>query len=149
MSDWLSALEPHWAWLIAGVVLATAEMILPGFFLIWLAGAAIITGVLAWALPIGGSAQLLIFAVLAVVSVFIGRRMLARHPITSADPLMNDRGARLVGETVTVVQAISGGQGRVRHGDSEWIARGADAEPGTRLRVSGHDGAILHVAVAE
>ena len=35
--------------------------------------------------------------------------------------------------------------GRVRLGDSEWLAKGPDAEPGTRMRVSGHDGAVLLV----
>jgi membrane protein implicated in regulation of membrane protease activity len=58
---------------------------------------------------------------------------------------MNDRGARLVGEMVVVTQAIDGGQGRVRQGDSEWLAKGPDAEPGTRMRVAGHDGVVLLV----
>ena len=30
-------LEPHWAWLILGLALAIAEMVVPGVFLIWFA----------------------------------------------------------------------------------------------------------------
>jgi len=138
-------LDTHWAWLALGLVLAIGEMVIPGVFLIWLAGAALITGTLAWALPIGVPLQIVIFAVLAIVSVFAGRNWLRANPITPADPLMNDRGARLVGEVVTVTAAIDGGTGRVRHGDSEWLVRGPDAEPGTRMRISGHDGAVLLV----
>ena len=142
---WLETLASHWAWLAIGLVLAVAEMAVPGFFLIWLAGAAIVTGLLAWAVPLSLAWQIVIFAVLALVAVFAGRRFLAANPVVSADPLLNDRGGRLVGETVVVTQAIDGGSGRVRQGDGEWLAKGPDAEPGTRMRVSGHQGTVLLV----
>jgi len=137
--------EPQWFWLALGLLLAVGEITIPGVFLIWMAGAAIVTGVLAWALPIGWPLQVVLFALLAIVSVLLGRNWLKHHPLQGADPQMNDRGARSVGEVVTVTQAIHAGQGRVRLGDSEWLARGPDAEPGTRMRVSGHDGTVLLV----
>jgi len=143
--DPLGDLDPHWAWLALGLILAAAEMAVPGLFLIWLAGAAIITGMLTWVVPIGVPLQVVIFAILAIVGVFSGKRYLSGNPIVGADPLMNDRGARLVGETVLVTHAISGGDGRVKQGDSEWLAKGPDAEPGTRMRVAGHDGVVLIV----
>ena len=142
---WLDGFEPHYGWLAIGLVLAAAEMAIPGVFLIWLAGAALITGMIVWAVPIGVPLQIVIFAALAIVAVFSGKRYLAAHPVVSADPLMNDRGARLVGEVVTVTHAIESGSGRVHHGDSEWQVHGPDAEPGTKMRVSGHDGTVLIV----
>jgi membrane protein implicated in regulation of membrane protease activity len=145
MTGGLGSLDAHWAWLALGLILAVAEMVIPGLFLIWLAGAAIVTGFLAWALPLGLPLQIVVFAVLAILAVFSGRRYLRANPVESADPLMNDRGGRLVGEIVVVTQAIDGGTGRVRQGDGEWLARGPDAEPGARMRVSGHDGAVLIV----
>ena len=141
----LDMIEPHWFWLALGLVLAIGEMTIPGVFLIWLAGAAIVTGLAAWVLPIGVPVQVVLFVALALVSVFAGKRYLADNPIEPADPKMNDRGARAVGETVLVTSAIDGGTGRVRLGDSEWLAKGPDAEPSTRMRVSGHDGAVLLV----
>ena len=143
--DWLNDLAPHWHWLAIGLLLAAAEMAVPGVFLIWLAGAAIATGVVTWAVPIGLPVQIVLFAVLAIVAVFTGKRYLRANPIAPADPAMNDRGARLVGETVVVTHAIDGGTGRVRHGDTEWLVRGPDAEPGTKMRICGHDGAVLVV----
>lgn len=143
--DWLDSLDMHWWWLALGLLLAIAEMVIPGVFLIWLAAAAIVTGLVAWVIPIGVPLQIALFAVLAIAAVFTGKRYLAANPVKSADPKMNDRGARLVGDTVTVTQAIDGGTGRVKHGDSEWLVKGPDAEPGTRMRVSGHDGAVLLV----
>ena len=143
--DTLNTLEPHWVWLALGLLLAIAEMAIPGVFLIWMAGAALITGIVAWAVPIGVPYQIVLFAVLAIVAVYSGRRWLKGHPIESADPRLNDRGGQAVGETVTVTHAIDGGQGRVRLGDSEWIAKGPDAAPGTRMRVTSHQGAVLVV----
>jgi len=141
-------IEPHYAWLTIALVLAVAEMAIPGVFLIWMAGAALITGLLSWAVPIGVPVQIVIFAVLSILAVFMGRRYLVRHPVVSADPLMNRRGDRAVGEMVVVTQAIVGGAGRVRLGDSEWLARGADATAGTRLTVTGVDGSVLLVGPA-
>ena len=143
--DAFESLDPHYAWLALGLVLAAAEMAIPGLFLIWLAGAAILTGLLTWVVPIGVPLQVVIFAVLAIVGVFSGRRYLRSNPVVSADPLMNDRGGRLVGEVVVVTHAIVEGSGRVKQGDSEWLVRGPDAEPGTRMRVAGHDGVVLIV----
>ena len=142
---WINSLDAQWHWLALGLFLAAAEIAVPGVFLIWLSGAALITGMIVWVTPIGLPVQVVIFAVLAVASVFLGRRYLRAHPIAGADPKMNDRGARLVGETVVVTQAIDGAVGRVRQGDSEWLAKGPNAEPGTRMRVSGNDGAVLLV----
>ena len=138
-------LAPHWAWLALGLVLAVGEMTIPGVFLIWMAGAAVITGLVAWVLPIAFAWQVVLFAVLSVVAVFAGRNWLRANPIIGADPMMNDRGGRAVGETVLVTQVIEGGEGRVKLGDSEWIAKGPDAEPGTRMRVASHNGSVLMV----
>ncbi|MDE2437028.1 MAG: NfeD family protein [Sphingomonadales bacterium] len=145
MSGLMGGVAPHWLWLGLGLVLAIGEMVIPGVFLIWLAGAALATGLAAWILPIGLPLQVVLFALLAIVSVFVGRNWLAKNPVEPADPLMNDRGARAIGEIVVVTEALRPGSGRVRLGDSDWLARGPDAETGTRMRVSGHDGATLIV----
>ena len=143
--DLLNTLDPRWGWLALGMILAIAEIAIPGVFLIWLAGAALVTGLLTFVLPIGLPWQIGVFAVLAIGSVFLGKRWLAAHPVVGADPLMNDRTGRLVGQTVVVTTAIVGGSGKVRQGDGEWLARGPDAELGTRLRVSGAQGTVLLV----
>jgi inner membrane protein len=145
MSEWLSQLDQHWFWLSIGLALAAIEMIAPGFFLMWLGAAAIIVGLITWALPISLPLQVALFAVISVLTVYAGKKFLKDNPIESDDPKLNDRGARLTGEIVTVVEAIADGRGRVKVGDSEWNARGADAKPGARVRVTGADGAVLLV----
>jgi inner membrane protein len=143
--DWFQNLDAHWVWLTLGLVLAGLEMLVPGVYLIWLAAAAIITGVLTYSLELSLPMQVIDFVFLSLIIAFSARRFLRERPIESSDPLMNRRGARLVGETAVVVQAIEHGGGRVRLGDSEWIARGPDVAVGERVRVSGSEGAVLLV----
>jgi membrane protein implicated in regulation of membrane protease activity len=80
MPDWLTNMEPHWAWLSIGVLLAAAEIVAPGFFLIWIGAAAIVTGIIAWVVPLSIPLQLGIFAVLSFVALYGGRRWLISFP---------------------------------------------------------------------
>ena len=143
--DWLEGLDAHWVWLTLGLVLAGLEMLLPGVYLIWLAVAAIVTGVLTLVFDVSLPLQIVDFVFLSLIVAFSAKRFLGERPIESSDPLMNRRGARLVGEIATVVQAIEHGSGRVKLGDSEWLARGPNIAAGEHVRVSGSEGAILLV----
>jgi len=144
MLDWLNE-NAHWAWMTLGLVLAGLEMMVPGVYLIWLGIAAIITGVMTLGLDLSPAMQLIDFVFLSLIIAFSAKRILGERPIESSDPLMNRRGARLVGETALVVQAIEHGSGRVKVGDGEWIAHGPNVAAGERVRISGTDGAILLV----
>ena len=145
----MSELDPHWLWLLAATVLAIAELLVPGVFLIFLAAAAAVTGLasLVFGLPV--AAQLLLFALLSVGALYAGRRWYVRNPLPSSDPLLNDRAARLRGETLVVVEAIENGRGRVKVGDSVWACRGPDCPAGSRVRVVGADGACLKVSLLD
>lgn len=141
----LEGFDAHWVWIAIGLVLAALEMLVPGVYLIWLAIAAIITGLLTLGMDLGLPAQVVVFVSLSLIAAFSAKRFLRDSPIESSDPLMNRRGSRLIGENAIVTHAIDGGSGRVKYGDSEWIARGPDAEEGARVRITGSDGAILLV----
>ena len=143
--DWLGDLDAHWVWLMLGLLLAALEMLVPGVYLIWLAAAALITGTLTFAFDLSLPLQVVDFVFLSLIAAFSAKRFLGERPIESSDPLMNRRGARMVGETALVVTAIEHGSGRVKVGDSEWIARGADVPAGERVRITGTDGSSLLV----
>ena len=148
MAEWLDTVSTHWFWLSLGLVLGVAEMVVPGFFLMWLGLAALIVGGLDYFLPITVAYQVAMFATLSVVTVFAGKKFLHDNPIATEDADLNNRGARLTGEIVTVAEAIVNGHGRVKVGDSVWSARGVDAELGSRVKVVGADGAVLLVETA-
>jgi len=145
MNALIDALQDHWWWLIFAALLGMMEIAMPGVFLIWIALAAAITGLLALAFPVAIPAQILIFALLCLASVWGGRRWYLAHPVPSADSALNDRTARLIGQTVLVVEAIEAGEGRVKVGDSVWSAHGEDAVIGTKVRVVGAEGIVLRV----
>lgn len=132
-------------WIVAGIILLCAEMLIPGAYLMFLGIAAILTGLLAYAIDISIVWELLFFAVAAIASVYIGKRWFDLYPILSSAPLLNERIAQMIGQTVVVAEAIDGGRGRVRVGDGEWPAAGPDAPAGTRMKITGAEGNCLHV----
>lgn len=145
----MTPIEPHWWWIGAGLVLAALEMLVPGVYLIWLALAAIATGVLVLAGEPSVPIQIVSFVSLSLIFAYSSRRFLRDQPIDSSDPLMNNRAGRLVGQTATVTQAIEHGEGRVRIADGEWLASGPDCPAGTRVRIAGVSGACLAVEALE
>ena len=125
------------AWLIAALVLGIAELAAPGIFFVFLAIAAAVTGIALLALPeLPIAVQLASFAVWSTVTVLIGRRWYRDYPVAGADPMLNDRSARMVGQIVIVETAIVDGRGRVLVGDGSWPARGDDAAAGSRVRIT-------------
>lgn len=141
----MDGVEHYWIWLILGLALAVLEMLVPGVYLIWLAAAAIVIAAITFVSGPPLAIQVIAFVSLALVFAFSARRWLRESPIESTDPLLNNRGGRLVGEIALVTTAIESGSGRVRVGDSEWIARGPDVVAGARVRITGSNGAELLV----
>ena len=120
----LDDIDPAWLWMIGGVVLLIAEIMVPGVFLVWIGIAALVTGLFAVLFDIGVAGQLGLFALYAVIAVYVGRRVYGVTGVEAADPLLNDRAAQLVGRRVVVIEAVDEDSGRVRVGDGEWSARG-------------------------
>ena len=138
-------LDPGWSWAIAGVTLLIAEVIAPGFFLFFVGVAAIATGLFTETLSLGAVGQVILFVLFAVLTVALGRRWYARSSTQSLDPMLNDRAARLVGQTVEAVDPIDDHGGRVRIADGEWSARGGPAAAGEKVKIIGIHGNCLTV----
>lgn len=147
--SFLDSLAPHWWWLIAAGLFAILEIFAPGIFLIWIAIAAALTGVVISFVDLSFPLQAVLFAVLAFASVFAGRIYYARNPVPNEDPNLNERTSRLIGQTVVVEDAIEHGNGRVRVGDGVWNARGPDLPAGSRVVIVAADGTCLRVLPIE
>lgn len=147
--DWLTQLE-YWHWWVLGVVLLILEVFSPGAFFLWLGVAAGVVGIVLLVLPdLGWQVQLLLFAVLSVVSIAVGRSWLGRHPIETDLPTLNRRGEQYVGRVFTLEVPIVNGNGKIRVDDTTWKIRGADRGAGERVRVTGVDGTVLLVDGAD
>lgn len=137
-------------WVVTAVVMGLIELIAPGIFAVFFAIAALVVAVTMLVVPeLPLALQLIAFAVWSAIAVLIGRRWYREYPVASADPLLNDRAARLIGQTVTVTTALEAGRGRVRVGDGEWPAQGPDAATGTRMRVVACTAGLLVVEPLE
>lgn len=135
------------AWLIAALLLGIAELAAPGVFLVFLAIAAAMTGVAVLVLAdLPAAAQLASFAVWSAATVMIGRRWYSDYPVAAADPLLNDRAARMIGQAARIDVALVNGAGRVRIGDGTWPARGPDLAVGTDVRVVAVSDGVVEVA---
>ena len=142
----LSHIDPEWLWLIGGIVLLIAEVIAPGFFLMFVGAAAIATGLVVAASCPRCSAAARHLRHTRDHHRSSGRtpRLCERYDYTT-DPLLNNRAGRLLGTVVTVVQPVDANGGRVKVGDGEWSARGAPAAVGERVRIVDIEGNCLKV----
>lgn len=137
-----------WHWWIAAAVLAAAETFLPGAIAIWFAAAAVVVGALLLIVPVPWQLQLVLFGALGVVAIFVWRRYRFRDGNVSDQPALNQRGVQYVGQEFVLVEALTGGTGKIHVGDTVWLVRGADAPAGSRVRVTGVNGAVLLVQPA-
>ncbi len=88
---------------------------------------------------------------LALIGLDIVIDLVWAHPgVSESDqPGLNRRGLQLVGRIGTVSEAIDGGRGRVRIGDTVWTAAGPDLPVGAAARIVGADGAVLTIEATE
>ena len=138
-----------WTWLVIGLVLLAAEVMLPGIFLMWFGIAAVVVGGLS--LMLWNEAywvwqtQIIVFAVLAIISALIGRRVVLRQDGQTDEPLLNQRGASLIGRTATLKEPINEGRGRIHLDDTIWVVNGPDLPVGARVRIVSATGSTLLV----
>lgn len=137
-----------WNWFILGGILLVLEVLTPGIFMLWLGLAAIATGVISFIIPLGWQVQVVIFAILSVISVLLGRKFQPGGQVDSDKPFLNRRHDALVGRVFTLDEPIVHGAGRVRVDDSTWRVTGPDCPAGTKVKVERTDGATLIVSPA-
>jgi len=145
-----------WYWLAFGMALMLIEVLVPGVLFMWLGAAAILTGLILLGVPdMTWQVQLIVFAVLSVVSVvsvFVGRRYVYSNPEPTDHPTLNRRGENFIGQQYSLDGATTGGQGRVKIGDTVWAAavrpHGTELDAGAGVTVVSVDGATLVVEAA-
>ena len=116
----LLAEHPIWIWFAIGALFLAVEAASGSGWLLWPAGSAALTGLATLAWPLGGTAAIALFAVLTILSTYLGRRYLVRGPAAASD--VNDPLARLVGHRGEAVADFDGEDGRVFVDGKEWSA---------------------------
>jgi membrane protein implicated in regulation of membrane protease activity len=143
----LYAAHPFWVWLALGAILLAIEAGTGSGWLLWPAASAGVVALLAltgW--KVGLPAELLVFALLTLVSTILARRFL--KTASDTEPDINDQTQRLIGKTGRAVTAFENGQGRVLVANAEWAADldgGATLKNGAPVVVTGIAGPRLVV----
>lgn len=139
----------HYLWWVLALLLIAGEVLLPGYFMLWIGIAAAVMGVILFVVPaLGVLAQAVLFVLLAFVSCFVYwkwlRPRLAREAAPEAAGL-NRRGARMIGQRYVLSERIVNGRGKAHVGDGQWLVEGPDLPAGTEIEVIGIEGTMLKV----
>jgi hypothetical protein len=144
-----------WHWVGLGIVLLAIEVAVGTFDLLWVAAGAFLTALFALMapLPVGGwQGQMVFFGVVAVGFVISGRTVfkgLRKRP--TSHPNLNDRFANMVGQHGEAATAFVDQRGKVKVGDTVWLAMQSGEvaiRPGDRIVVVGADKGFLQVQSA-
>lgn len=138
-----------WDWLAFGTVLLILEVFGAGGYLLWIGLAAAAVGLLTYLLPdLPWAWQFFAFALLSLLTaVFWWRRQ--RSAAKPSDvPGLNRRGSEFLGRTFVLHEAIVGGRGKIKAGDTLWLVSGPELPAGAEVRIIGQDGVLLKVEAA-
>jgi len=139
-------------WVCAGLAaaVALAEIHMPGGYFVWIAVGAAFTAV-ATAAGIAATlaAQLGVFAATTALSCVAGYYVYSRIGLSENKSWLNQRNLLMVGDRGVVVAPIVNRCGKVRLGDSVWLAEGPDLVAGAAVVVVGVRGTCVIVEPAE
>ena len=142
----------YWHWLVLGMILVAAEMVVPSFTLLWFGAAAVLTGLLVAIMPLSLTLQILIWTILSVLLTFLWFKYLKPLSIDKTKAGLPDES--ILGETGLVIKLPNQEhRGMMRFttpklGSEEWpIICEAELKLGDRVRVTAVSGNAL-VAVA-
>lgn len=135
-----------WHWWILAVVMLGVELLASGFLFLWLSIAGFIVGLVLLLTPTTSlEIQLLIFATLSMVSIYVWRRFGVQSQTETDHPLLNKRGEQYIGRTFFLSEAIENGRGKIKAEDSIWTVLGKDCPVKSKVRVTAVEGSLFQV----
>ncbi len=143
--EWINDII-YWHWLILAVVLIILEILLPGAYFLWMGISAAVVGAAMFVFPqMTILVQVLIFAILSVITVITYRSYRKKNPLVTDEPALNRRGEKYIGQSFTLKEPIVNGVGKIIVDDSTWKIKGFDIDAGETVRVVAVEGTTLIV----
>jgi len=144
--DWINDII-YWHWLILAVVLIILEILMPGgAYFLWMGVSAAIVGGAMFVFPqMPILVQVLIFAVLSVITVVMYKSYRKKNPLVTDEPALNRRGEQYIGRSFTLKEPIVNGEGKIIVDDTTWKITGRDIDAGETVRVVAVEGSTLVV----
>jgi len=142
---------PFWYWWVLVLVFLVIELMTGSTYFLWPATAALVAGFFDLG-PLDGAwqLQLIVFAVVTIaLSLVAPPHVKPWLHKSQADHLtLNERGAQKIGRRVTVDAGFSNGAGKVRFGDTLWLAESENGEnfaDGAVVEITRSEGTKLYV----
>jgi inner membrane protein len=146
----LTNLATHYGWWLLALLLIGAEILAPGFFMLWIGIAAAVMGLIVLIFPdLMFPMEVVLFVLLSLASCFLYWKFIrhVRDAVTD-QPLLNRRAEQYVGRKYILDSAIVNGHGKARVGDSLWMVEGPELPAGSPIEVVSVDGTTLKVRAA-
>ena len=137
----------HW-WILAGILLV-GEILSFTSFLLWIAVAAFVTGIVKFFVPtIDWQWQMVLFAILAVIGVLLALMILKNRktPEKKGYQALNSRARIHIGKKFSLDNPIINGEGKIKVGDTYWLIQcDEDLDQGSDIEVIDAKGTTLIV----
>lgn len=139
-----------WHWIVGGIVLVLAELVIPSFFIVWFGLGALLTGLLTLAFGLSVTAQLATWTLASLAMVVLWFRVFKQSFVKTR---VGTADGEVIGEIGLLVSAVAPFErGKVRFqrpvlGSEEWVCL-ADAPiaAGERVKVVAVEGSFLKVS---
>ena len=139
-----------WHWIVGGIVLVLAELVIPSFFIVWFGLGALLVGLLALAFDLSLTAQLATWTLAS-------RAMVSRWFRVFKQSFVKTRAGTADGEAIGEIGLLVGAvapfeRGKVRFqrpvlGSDEWVCLADTAiAAGDRVKVVAVEGSFLKVS---
>ena len=145
MIELLNRIE-FWHWWVFAALLMAVEVFAPTTLFLWTGISAAIVGLVIVVVPgLSWEMQVLLFAVLSVLSVVCWRVYARVRPGRTNEPGLNRRGQQYIGRAYVLSQPILNGRGKLVIDDTTWDVEGEDLDAGARVRLSAMEGSVFKV----
>lgn len=143
--EWINDIV-YWHWLIIAVALIILEILIPGAYFLWMGiSAAVVAGAMFVFPQMPILVQILIYAVLSVITVVMYKSYRKKNPLVTDEPALNRRGEQYIDRSFTLKEPIVNGEGKITVDDTTWKITGRDIDAGETVRVVAVEGSTLVV----
>ena len=139
-----------WHWIVGGIVLVLAELVIPSFFIVWFGLGALLTGLLTLAFDLSVTAQLATWTLASLAMVGLWFRVFKQSFVKTRVGTADGEVIGEIGLLVSAVAPFERGKVRLQRpvlGSEEWVCL-ADAPiaAGERVKVVAVEGSFLKVS---
>lgn len=139
-----------WHWVVGGIVLVLAELVIPSFFIVWFGLGALLVGLLALAFNLSLTAQLATWTLASLAMVVLWFRVFKQSFVKTRSGTADGEVIGEIGLLVSAVAPFERGKVRFQRpilGSEEWVCLSdMNIAAGERVRITAIEGSFVKVS---